>query len=242
MDNKLNELKLEISKEQVARLPLATFPGRYVVINNLLDCRKAIKYLMTQKRLGFDTETRPAFKKGQHFKVALLQISTDTECFLFRVKNFGITEEIVALFENPDIMKIGLSVKDDIHQLSAIARFNPSNILELQSYVKQFGIADNSLQKVYAIIFGERISKGQRLSNWEAESLTEAQCAYASLDAYACLKMFNHLEQGNFNPAESPYRIEPGSARDDSAEAAICNQPAESAEGLSAVAVTSQKA
>lgn len=199
---------LEISKEQLSELPQAEFPGRFTVINSLLDCRKAMRYLMTCTRLGFDTETRPTFRKGEHHKVALLQVSTEEECFLFRLNRIGVTEEIAALFESPDIMKIGLSVKDDLHQLHAARAFEPCNVVELQTYVKQFHINDNSLQKVYAIVFGKRISKGQRLTNWEAETLTEAQCVYASLDAYSCLEMYNHLEAGKFDPYTSPFRRE----------------------------------
>lgn len=202
----MQNLLLEISKDQLNELPQAEFPGRFIVINNIVDCRKAMRYLMTCPRLGFDTETRPTFRKGEHHKVALLQVSTEQECFLFRLNRIGVTEEIAALFESPDIMKIGLSVKDDLHQLHAARAFEPRNVVELQTYVKQFHINDNSLQKVYAIVFGKRISKGQRLSNWEAENLTEAQCTYASLDAYSCLEMYNHLEAGKFNPSASPYR------------------------------------
>ncbi len=199
---------LEITKEQLNELPHAEFPGRFVVINNPIDCRNAMRYLMTCKRVGFDTETRPTFRKGVHHNVALLQVSTEEECFLFRLNNIGVTDEIKAFFEAPDIMKIGLSVKDDMHQLHGSKDFEPRNIVELQTYVKQYHINDNSLQKVYAIIFGKRISKGQRLSNWEAETLTEAQCTYASFDAYACLEMYNYLEEGKFDPLTSPYRRE----------------------------------
>lgn len=205
----MQNLVLEIQKDRLAELPIAEFPGRTILIDNPLDCKKAIKYLMTCPRVGFDTETRPTFKKGVHHNVALLQVSTLDQCFLFRLNHIGVTDEIVALFESSDVMKIGLSVKDDLHQLLASRQFNPSNVVELQTYVKQFGIADNSLQKVYAIIFGQRISKGQRLTNWEADTLTDQQRTYAALDAYACLKMYNHLNEGRFHPEQSPYIATP---------------------------------
>lgn len=203
-----NNIRLEIKKEQLAELPQAEFPGNSIVIDNALDCRKAMRFLMRQPRVGFDTETRPTFRKGVHHNVALLQVSTLEECFLFRLNHIGVTDEVIELFESDRVMKIGLSVKDDLHQLFGVREFDPQNVVELQSYVKDFGISDNSLQKVYAVIFGERISKGQRLTNWEADKLTESQCAYASLDAYACLRMYNYLEAGNFNPVNSPYKTE----------------------------------
>lgn len=198
---------LSISKEQLAELPLAEYDGRSIVISSQLDCRKAVRYLSRQQLLGFDTETRPSFRKGHVNKAALLQISTPDECFLFRLNRIGFTNELIALFENDKITKVGLSIKDDIHQLGTLAEFKPENIVELQSFVKNYEIADNSLQKVYAIIFGKRMSKGQRLTNWEADSLTEAQQCYASLDAFACLEIYNYLGSGCFDPAASPYQM-----------------------------------
>lgn len=177
------------------------------MISSLVDCRKAVRYLSRQTLLGFDTETRPSFRKGHVNKVALLQISTLDECFLFRLNKIGFPRELIDLFENKDIAKIGLSIKDDMHQLGTLAEFKPENVVELQTFVKNYEIADNSLQKVYAIVFDKRMSKGQRLTNWEADTLTDAQQCYASLDAYACLEIYNYLLAGEFNPAASPYQM-----------------------------------
>lgn len=205
---------LAISKEQLSELPIAEFPGRSIVINTLLDCRKAVRYLLSQPILGFDTETRPSFRKGRMNRVALLQISTFDECFLFRLNLIGFPPELAQLFEDPDIVKVGLSIKDDIHQLAAVTSFQPANVVELQTFVKDYQVADNSLQKVYGVIFNKRISKGQRLTNWEAEKLTEAQQAYASLDAYACLQIYTYLSSGEFRPELSPY-VKPEESSDD---------------------------
>lgn len=199
---------LAISKEAIAELPQATFDGHVIVINSARDCRKAMKYLMTQPIIGFDTETRPSFHKGNPHKVALLQLSTADECFLIRLNHTGLIPEIIELMESEAVLKVGLSIKDDMHSLSSLGEFSPANVVELQTYVKDFQIADNSLQKVYAIIFNERISKSQRLSNWEADTLTEPQQAYAALDAYACYRIYTHLEEGNFDPSASKYQIE----------------------------------
>jgi len=199
---------LGISKETIAELPQAAFEGHIIVINSPRDCCKAIRYLMTQPIVGFDTETRPSFHKGTPRKVALLQLSTADECFLIRLNRTGLTPEIVEFMENENVLKVGLSIKDDIHSLSALGTINPANVLELQSYVKSYDIADNSLQKVYAVIFNERISKSQRLTNWEAEELTEAQQGYAALDAFACYRIYTHLRSGGFDPANSPYKLE----------------------------------
>lgn len=198
---------LGISKEAIGELPQAEFKGRIIVINSPRDCRKVMKYLMTVPVIGFDTETRPSFHKGSPHKVALLQLSTDDECFLIRLNNTGLTPEITAFMESDKVKKVGLSIKDDMHSLSALGEFTPANMVELQTFVKDYQIADNSLQKVYAVIFNERISKAQRLSNWEAETLTEPQQAYAALDAYACLRIYKYLTEGHFNPDDSPYKL-----------------------------------
>lgn len=203
----MTDITIEINKEQIASLPTAQYTGRSIIIDNPRDCAKAMRYLMTQQCVGFDTETRPTFRKGEHHDVALLQIATADECFLFRLNRIGLPDDIIALFEADNITKVGLSIKDDMHQLNAIKQFEPQSMVELQTFVKSYGINDNSLQKVYAVIFNERISKGQRLSNWEADKLSEPQCVYASLDAYACLRIYNHLNAGLFIPAGSPYVV-----------------------------------
>ena len=184
---------------------MAVFSGRSIVIDNAADARQATAYLSKQPLIGFDTETRPVFRKGESHKVALVQMSTQDECFLFRTNKMGLTEHLIKLLENPDVKKIGLSTKDDIHVLNQLAPCKPSGFIELQQYVKQFDIADMSLQRIYAIIFGEHISKGQRLTNWEAPTLTSHQIAYASLDAWACLRIYLTLSSGEFDPSASPY-------------------------------------
>ena len=196
---------LSITKEQIAQLPVITYNGRAILINSIGDARATIKYLNKQSIVGFDTETRPSFKKGQLHKVALMQLSTADECFLFRLNHLGLFDELKEFLSNESIIKVGLSIKDDFHSLNRLGPIEPAGFVELQSHVKNFEIADNSLQKIFAIIFNERISKTQRLTNWEAEVLTEAQQAYAALDAWACLKIYNYLNEGRFDPSKSPY-------------------------------------
>ena len=161
-----------ITKEAISELPLEEFTGRIIVIDTLRDVEKAVGYLSEFQSVGFDTETRPSFKKGQRYKISLMQISTDEACFL-----------------------LGLSLRDDFGAMRKRTDIQPANFLDLQNYVGQFGIEDASLQKIYAILFNKKISKGQRLSNWEADILSDAQKKYAALDAWACLKIYNQLKQ-----------------------------------------------
>lgn len=189
-------------------MPVVQFPGRVHVIESASAARDAVTFLMKQPYIGFDTETRPSFHKGEVHNVALVQLSTLDECFLFRINIIGFTNHLRQLLEDKNIIKIGLSTKDDFHGLNRLAEFTPGGFIELQNYVRKFDITDMSLQKIYAIIFGGHISKGQRLTNWEARQLTPLQQGYAALDAWACLKIYQHLENGLFDPATSIYRTE----------------------------------
>ncbi|MBD5320241.1 MAG: 3'-5' exonuclease domain-containing protein 2 [Bacteroides sp.] len=196
---------LSIPKDKISEMPAAEFKGEIRVIDNAADARAALRFLSKQPIVGFDTETRPSFRKGSHHTVALIQLSTADICFLFRINKIGFTEQLREFLSAESVMKIGLSTKDDFHGLNKLGEFQPAGFVELQDFVHRFGIIDASLQRIYAIIFGLRISKGQRLTNWEAPELTEAQQHYASLDAYACLHIYQTLQSGLFNPAESPY-------------------------------------
>ncbi|MGL4227983.1 MAG: 3'-5' exonuclease [Tannerellaceae bacterium] len=189
------KIETSITKEEVALLPVEEFRGRVIEIYTVRDAERAVLYLSQFKKLGFDTETKPSFTKGKSHKVALMQISTDEACFLFRLNRIGIPPVLLALLTNTNILKIGLSLKDDFGALRKRARFEPGGFVDLQNYVKEFGIQDASLQKIYALLFHKRISKGQRLTNWEAEILTEPQKRYASLDAWSCLKIYEKLQE-----------------------------------------------
>ena len=184
-----------IDKETINTMPLVTFDGRIKVVDNLWDIEKAAINLEKCSIIGIDTETRPSFRKGEVHLVSLLQLATDEVCYLFRLNKVGLTPSIVRLLENPQLLKIGLSLKDDFLMLTKRASFKPEGYIELQEYVSAFGIEEKSLQKIYAILFGEKISKGQRLSNWDAEQLTIAQQEYAAIDAWACLKIYHKLEE-----------------------------------------------
>lgn len=197
---------ISISKEALAKLPATAYSGGLTVVDTMEKARAALRYLRKARLIGFDTETRPSFRKGLTYKVALMQLYTDDHCFLFRLNKIGFPEELRKLLEDTEIVKIGLSVHDDFNALRRICPdFAPGSFIELQAYVKQFGISDISLQKIYAIVFGQFMSKNQRLTNWEAPELTPAQQAYAALDAKACLDLYVHLRQGNFDPWKSEY-------------------------------------
>lgn len=200
-----NRRIVSIAKDDLANLPAASFDGNIILVDSEQAAADAVRELMNEEIIGFDTETKPSFKRGQSNKVALLQLSTHNTCYLFRLNHIGVTEPVKRLLEDENILKIGLSIHDDFHNLRKICDLNPGGFIDLQQYVKDYMIADNSLSRIFAILFDLRISKGQRLSNWEAEELTPHQQGYAALDAFACIKIYEYLKEGNFNPLSSAY-------------------------------------
>ncbi len=200
---------LSISKDELAHLPQAHYEGNIIVVDKPEEVEVAISALRHYKVIGFDTETKPSFKRGQSNNVALMQISAGDTCYLFRLNTLGFIIPLRELLEDEHITKIGASVHDDFLNLRKLAQFTPAGFIDVQQYVKQFHIVDNSLSRIYGIIFGQRISKNQRLSNWESPSLTNSQQAYASLDAYACTRIYEELSIGKFEPTTSVYKHYP---------------------------------
>ena len=182
-----------ITREEIAKFDKEEFSGQIIVVDTIDKADRAIKYLSTFNDLGFDTETRPAFKKGNLNNMALIQLATNDRCYLSRICKTGFLPSLVRLLSDANIRKIGLSLKDDFTGMNRRMKFTPQGFIDLQKMVSEHNIADISLQKIYAILFQKKISKGQQLSNWEAETLSDAQQKYAALDAWACLKIYEKL-------------------------------------------------
>jgi ribonuclease D len=189
--------KESITKEELTDLPLKWFEGEIVVVDKPEQVDDAVKVLAKHQLIGFDTETRPAFKKGVLNRVALLQLSTADKAFLFRLNRTGIPPSLQKLLSDPAIIKPGVAIRDDIKGLQAIAKFKPQGFIELQDHAKEMGILNFSLKKLAAIVLGFRISKSQQLSNWESAALTEAQQIYAATDAWAALEIYKTMFNKN---------------------------------------------
>lgn len=199
---------ITISNEAVSALPTARYPGgidAVTLVDTPEKAADAVAALSGCRYLGFDTETKPSFKKGQTNKVALLQLSSGPHCYLFRLNRAGVFDAVRPLLEDPSVIKVGLSVHDDFNALRRRGDIEPAGFLDLQDYCRTFHIEDISLQKIFAIVFGERISKSQRLTNWEADRLNESQQIYAAMDAWACLELYMYIRGGNFDPRMSPF-------------------------------------
>ncbi len=185
----------KFDKQQIANLPKEEFRGRIFTITTERDAEKAVNYLMSQPILGFDSETRPTFKRNVSHQVALLQVATYDTCFLFRLNQLGLPNSIVRLLEDTSITKVALSWKDDTHMLQLRRKYKSGKFIDIQDEVGRIGIEDHSLQKIYANLFGKMISKRQQLSNWEADILSDAQKAYAALDAWACIHIYDEIQR-----------------------------------------------
>lgn len=183
----------KISNEQTALLPAIEFRGEIRVVERERDIEAACKYLAEQPLLGFDTETRPSFRPGVMYRVSLLQLSSAERCYLFRLNKIPLAKPILRLLENRDLPKIGADVAGDLRSLRQIRHFRDGGFVDLQTVAPQWGIEEKSLRKLSAIVLGQRVSKAQRLSNWEAATLTDKQRLYAATDAWVCTRIYEKL-------------------------------------------------
>ncbi len=189
----MNRFSENISKGELNKLPLRAFEGNIVVIENSKQAKTIIPYLKNQDILGFDTETKPSFKKGVRHKVAVLQLATKDEAFIFRLNENGLLNHIVDILSDDSIVKTGVAIHDDIKALQKKEDFTPKGFIDLQKYVKKFGIKDAGLRKLTGNILGFRISKRERLSNWEKTELSKSQLKYAATDAWVAYEIYEEL-------------------------------------------------
>ena len=197
----------EISKEELRELSLMQFEGKINVIEHFSVAEFVADQLRSHSVLGFDTETRPSFAKGRINRVALLQLATESEAYLFRLCKMDIPKNLLTLLADPNILKIGVAIKNDIDLLKRSIKLKPSGFIDLQDMMRQFDIKSIGLAKMAGIVLGVRISKSQQLSNWENNMLTAAQQRYAATDAWACYMIYDKLRQfmiNNRRLAENP--------------------------------------
>ncbi len=182
-------------KHAIMNLPRVTFQGEIKVVDTLAQVDEAVDYLLAQEILGVDTETRPSFKRGVSYEVGLLQVSSNEVCYLFRLNCIGMPPAIIRLLTDTKVPKVGLSWHDDLRMLHRRTKFEPGLFLDIQDVAKDFGVDDLSLQKLYANLFHQKISKAQRLSNWDASELRDSQKVYAATDAWACIQLYHEFTQ-----------------------------------------------
>lgn len=182
-----------ITNEVIDTLPRKEFSGLIVVVDSEKGMEQMVEVLRNERLLGYDTETRPAFKKGVSYPMALLQLSTQDTAFLVRLQRVAMSAGLIELLQSPDIIKVGAAIRDDIKGMQKLKRFKPQGFVDLQQIVERWGIQEKSVKKMAAIVLGIKVSKAQRLSNWEAVSLTPAQQDYAAMDAWVCREIYSQL-------------------------------------------------
>jgi ribonuclease D len=188
-----DEYKLSITNEELNQLPLKAYEGKVSVITEADNLEKVKLDIEKHAIVGFDTETRPSFKRGQVYKVALLQLAVPNKVYLIRLHHTGLPKEITSIFENQNIVKAGVAIHDDIKCLQKVTNFKPASFVELSTMAKSLGLQVESVKKLAGLLLGFRISKSAQTSNWEAPTLTEKQIDYAATDAWVCLEIYLKL-------------------------------------------------
>lgn len=192
-------IPFQITKEEINELPLGQFEGDIYLVNKVEDVEEVVEFLETQSILGFDTETKPAFRKGVINPVSLLQLSTNTQAFLFRLNDIGFPNDLRALLEREHIVKVGAAVHDDLKGLAKLTdSFYPNSFFDLNDELKKVGFHNVGVRNLCGMVLKMRISKSEQVSNWESPVLTEKQQRYAATDAWACLEIFQLLKKEGY--------------------------------------------
>jgi len=185
---------LHISKDEINRLPMKQYEGPIHLIRTPEEAEQAVAELKQETLLGFDTETRPTFRIGEYYQPSLLQLATSKEVFLFQIKSIGLTPGLCNVLSSPDILKAGISIKDDLRELRKLSNFEPAGFIELATCAKQAHIKNLGLRGLAALLLDFRISKREQVSNWANNKLTKSQILYAATDAWIGRELYLRME------------------------------------------------
>jgi len=183
-----------ITKQEINDLPLFKYEGKTVIASTEKQIDRAIFEIEEHELVGFDTETKPTFKKGEFNHVALVQIALPEKVYLLRITQVGITNTLGRFLSNEKITKIGIALDDDLFALKKRRRFIPAGFLDLNKIAPKLGIENIGARNLSALLLKNRISKNQQISNWENPILSEPQIKYAATDAWICLEIYNKLD------------------------------------------------
>ncbi len=186
--------KSDISKVEINLLSQLEYKGNIYLIEDHKTLRSVYKEIENYNYVGFDTESKPCFVKGEKNNVAMMQIAIPDAVFLFRLNKLGLTQELIDILENENISKVGVAIKNDAKALQSMKNYKPRNFLELPDLSSKIGIRVNGLRSLAAVILNGRISKSAKITNWEADILTDKQVVYAATDAWACLEMYEKIK------------------------------------------------
>ncbi|MDE0769513.1 MAG: 3'-5' exonuclease domain-containing protein 2 [Opitutaceae bacterium] len=196
-------LILHISKAEINQLPMRKYDGPIHLIKTPADAKHAAEKLGAETLLGFDTETRSAFTVGESYSPSLLQLASAKDVFLFQIKLTGLIPELCGILSNPNILKTGVSIRDDVRELRKLAAFEPAGFVELGDCAKKAKIKNLGLRGMGALLLGFRISKREQVSNWAKRELTRSQIVYAATDAWVGREIYLHMEQRGLTPKDT---------------------------------------
>ena len=184
----------EISPEEMANLPIRRYEGEVRLIASSEDLAQAAAAMARERVVGFDTETRPAFRKGESYLPSLVQVAGEHAVWIFPLQRLDCSVPLMRLLEDPGIVKAGVSIAEDLKQLKKLFPFNDAGVVDVGQLAKRQGVQQTGLRNLAGIVLGFRVPKGKRTSNWAASSLTRQQIGYAAMDAWAARALYLRLE------------------------------------------------
>lgn len=196
----MEEYKYSITKEEINECELAGFEGEIRLVESEDAAQEAIEYLQHSPLIGFDTESKPSFKKGEHHPIALIQLSNLEVAFLFRINKLKEMPDFSKLFSNEQITKIGLGLRDELTELETKIGCECRQFVDLERIAHYHKFHQRGVRALAAFFLKIRVSKSAQKSNWERTELTDSQLKYAATDAWVCLSIFNAMQEQGFLP------------------------------------------
>jgi ribonuclease D len=185
-------LQTSISREELASLPIRRYEGEVRLVESAQALAHQAEEIRRESVLGFDTETRPAFRKGESYPTALVQLAGESVVWIFQLQRVDCSSLLQEVFQSGNL-KAGIGVADDLRQMKKVFAFEEANVVDVGALARRQGVEQTGLRNLAGLVLGYRIPKGSRTSNWGAARLTRQQIAYAAMDAWAARALYLRL-------------------------------------------------
>ncbi|WP_461208716.1 3'-5' exonuclease [Desulfocurvus sp. DL9XJH121] len=190
----------KISKEDINELPLVGYDGDIRLVTGALAADEAAQEIAQEPVIGFDTESRPSFKKGRYYLPSLIQIATSERVYIFQLSKIAFPESLKTVFADKGILKTGVAVGDDVKDLQKLSPFPDAGFLDLGALALKLKLETHGLRNLAAKFLGIRISKAARCTNWASPNLSRAQIRYAATDAWISRELYLSMDQAGLIP------------------------------------------